>query len=207
MEIDNNFDDTNLDMVTDTEDDIGDLDMKWLDDIEQHHHDYAKFYKDDVFNVKFVFIYTDVNKDIKYVSSKHIDLETKNVCTQNELANIIYNNNQINKKKYRLLKCYLYNLDIEPDDLQDFIHNKKKQSISLYDTPFFRLIDVARNIVIHPTISQFQKMNALYLIMVERDVVDGTFYGSTPHTSESRTRKIKRVRFHPDIKQTRKRSY
>jgi hypothetical protein len=106
-----------------------------------------------------------------------------------------------------MLKCYLYNLDIEPDDLKDFIRNKNKHHVSPSNTPFFQIIDVARNITIQPTISQFQNMNALYIIMGERDVIDGKRHGNTPHTHEGKTRKVKRVRFHPDIKQTRKRSY
>lgn len=207
MEVDNIFDETNLDVVSDNENDFVDLDMKWLDDVEQHNRDYGKFYKDDVFNIKVVFIYTDVNKNIEYVSTKNVDLENKNAFTQDELVNVIHRSNQINRKKYRLLKCYLYNLDIEPDDLQEFIRNKNKYDTSNVDIPFFQLIDVARNIVIQPTISQFQKMNTLYLIMGERDVMDGKRHGNSPHAQEGKTRKIKRVRFHPDVKQTRKRSY
>ena len=207
MDVDNIFDDTNLDMISDTENDIGGLDMKWLDDIEHHNREYGKFYKDDVFNIKIVFIYTDANKNIEYVSSKHVDLENKNIFTQNELVNVIHSINHFNKKRYRLLKCYLYNLDIEPDELQNFIRSKYEQNAVSQDTPFFHTIDVARNIVIQPTISQFQKMNTIYLIMSERDVIDGKRHGNTSHTNEGKTRKIKRVRFHPDVKQTRKRTY
>lgn len=207
MEVDNISNEEDLDMVSDYENDFDNLDIKWLDDVEQHNREYGKFYKDDIFNIKIVFIYTDVNKNIEYVSSKNVDLENKNIFTQNELVSVIHTNNQINKKRYRLLKCYLYNLDIEPDDLKDFIRNNNKYDVSKMDTPFFHLIDVARNIVIQPTISQFQKMNTLYLVMGERDVIDGKRHGNTPHTQEGKTRKVKRVRFHPDIKQTRKRSY
>ena len=207
MDVDNIFDDTNLDMISDTENDIGGPDMKWLDDLEHHNREYGKFYKDDVFNIKVVFIYTDANKNIEYVSSKHVDLENKNIFTQNELVNVIHSINHFNKKRYRLLKCYLYNLDIEPDELQNFIRSKYEQNAVSQDTPFFHTIDVARNIVIQPTISQFQKMNTIYLIMSERYVIDGKRHGNTSHTNEGKTRKIKRVRFHPDVKQTRKRTY
>ena len=207
MEVDNISNEEDLDMVSDYENDVDNLDVKWLDDVEQHNREYGKFYKDDIFSIKIVFIYTDVNKNIEHVSSKNVDLENKNIFTQNELVSVIHTNNQINKKRYRLLKCYLYNLDIEPDDLKDFIRNNNKYDVSKTDTPFFHLIDVARNIVIYPTISQFQKMNTLYLVMGERDVIDGKRYGNTAHTQEGKTRKVKRVRFHPDVKQTRKRSY
>ena len=74
--------------------------MKWLDDVEEHNREYGKFYKDDIFNIKVVFIYTDVNKNIEYVSSKNVDLENKNIFTQNELVSVIHTNNQINKKDF-----------------------------------------------------------------------------------------------------------
>ena len=141
------------------------------------------------------------------MSSKDVDLENKNIFTQNELVNVIHNINNVNKKRYRLLKCYLYNLDIEPDELQNFIRNTNTQNTNSQDTPFFHMVDVARNIIIQPTISQFQNMNTIYLIMGERNVIDGKRHGNTSHTNEGKTRKIKRVMFHPDVKQTRKRTY
>ena len=193
MEVNNISDEIGLDLVSDNESEFDNLDMKWLDDVEEHNREYGKFYKDDIFNIKVVFIYTDVNKNIEYVSSKNVDLENKNIFTQNELVSVIHTNNQINKKRFRLLKCYLYNLDIEPDDLKDFIRNNNKYNVSKADTPFFHLIDVARNIIIQPTISQFQKMNTLYLVMGERDVIDGKRHGNRPHTQEGKTRKVKRV--------------
>ena len=106
MEVNNISDEIGLDLVSDNESDFDNLDMKWLDDLEEHNREYGKFYKDDVFNIKVVFIYTDVNKNIECVSSKNVDLENKNAFTQDELVNIIHRSNQINKKKYRLLKCY-----------------------------------------------------------------------------------------------------
>ena len=206
MEVNNISDEIGLDLVSDNESEFDNLEYRgqmMLKNIIVNMESFIKM----IFSISKLFIYTDVNKNIEYVSSKNVDLENKNIFTQNELVSVIHTNNQINKKRFRLLKCYLYNLDIEPDDLKDFIRNNNKYNVSKADTPFFHLIDVARNIIIQPTISQFQKMNTLYLVMGERDVIDGKRHGNSPHTQEGKTRKVKRVRFHPDVKQTRKRSY
>lgn len=208
MEIEQ-FNDTELDMTSDIEDENnnGDLDMNWITDIEQHNDEYGKFYKDDIFTLKVVFIYTNFDKDIEHVSSSNIDLETKNILTHAELANIIYTKNKINNTRYRLLRCYLYNIDIDPDDLKQFIQKQQNYEQTTLETlPFFNKVDTARNILINPTISQFHKMNTLYLIMGEREPTNGKRHNNA-NTNETRTRKIKRVRFHPDVKHTRRRLY
>ena len=204
MEVIDTYRPPTLDMDIDTVSDIDDdtdtepvqLDMKWLSDIEQHNNDYGKFYKDDVFTMNVVFIHANCDKNIEHVSSMKVDLENKNIFTQHELANIIQTKNKVNKTKYRLISAYLYNIDIEPDDLLDFI----KKHTNPASEQFFNKLDLARDIIIHPTIAQFHKMNTLYLIMGERRERD-------TKANEGRTRKIKRVTFHPDIKQTRKRMY
>jgi hypothetical protein len=110
------FDDTSIDCA--------DLDNKWLDDIEKDNIDYAKFYKDDIYDIKVMFVYVDSNNAIYHVSSEHLELETKNTVLQKEIVSIVNDKKKVNKKNYRVFKCYLYNLDIDPDDLHKFIANK-----------------------------------------------------------------------------------
>ena len=82
MEVIDTYRPPTLDMDIDTISDIDDdtdtepvqLDMKWLSDIEQHNNDYGKFYKDDVFTMKVVFIHANFDKNIERVSSMKVDL-------------------------------------------------------------------------------------------------------------------------------------
>lgn len=180
-----------------------DLDTKWITDIEAHNKDYAKFYKDDVYRTQAVFVYIDHDNAITHVSEQAVDLETKNILTQQELASLVNDKNRVGKKKYRLVKCYLYNIDIDPEDLRAFIRETGTGTGTITNR-FFRQLDLAHDAIIYPTISQFQNLNTVYLFMREKNTDMPTGDGTRP---ENNTRKIKRVSFHPDIKHTRRRGY
>jgi hypothetical protein len=184
------FDDTSIDCA--------DLDNKWLDDIEKDNIDYAKFYKDDIYDIKVMFVYVDSNNAIYHVSSEHLELETKNTILQKEIVSIVNDKKKMNKKNYRVFKCYLYNLDIDPDDLHKFIANKYVED---NHSLFFRPVDLAFDVKINPTIAQFHTLNTLYLFMREKpsDKV------SSDTGKRNTTKKVKRVTFQPDLKHTRRR--
>lgn len=184
------FDDTNNDCI--------DLDNKWLDDIEKDNIDYARFYKDDIYDIKVIFVYVDSNNAIYHVSSEYLELETKNIVLQKEIINIVNDKKKVNKKNYRVFKCYLYNIDIEPDDLHKFIANKHNDD---RQSSFFRTIDLAFDIKVNPTIAQFHTLNTLYLFMREKQ----TDTLSDDTNKKNITKKIKRVSFQPDLKHTRRR--
>ena len=175
------------------------LDTKWITDLETHNKDYAKFYKDDVYHIQIVFAYIDHDNVIIHVSEHSVDLETKNILTQQELASLVNDKNRVGKKKYRLVKSYLYNIDIDPEDLRAFIREPE-----LTTDRFFRQLDLAHDAVIYPTIAQFQNLNTIYLFMREKHAEMPT---GDSTKMENNTRKIKRVSFHPDIKHTRRRGY
>lgn len=186
------IDDLNID---DTSNDCIDLDNKWLDEVEKNNIDYANFYKDDIYNIKVIFVYVDNNNTIYHVSSEHLELETKNTVSQKEIVTIVNDKKKINKKNYRIFNCYLYNIDIDPDDLHKLIANQYNQS------SFFRSINLAYDIKINPTIAQFHTINTLYLFMREKP----TDINSDNNSKRNVTRKIKRVTFQPDLKHTRRR--
>ena len=184
--------------LDDTSNDCTDLDNKWLDDIEKDNIDYAKFYKDDIYDMKVVFVYVDSDNAIYHVSSEHIEMETKNTISQKEIITIVNDKKKVNKKNYRVFKCYLYNLDIDPDDLHKFISNKYNEDSY---SPFFIPIDLAFDVKINPTIAQFHTLNTLYLFMKEKpsDIIN------SDTNKKNVTKKVKRVTFHPDLKHTRRR--
>ena len=182
----------------DTTNECTDLDNKWLDDIEKDNIDYAKFYKDDIYDIKVMFVYVDSNNAIYHVSSEHLEMETKNTISQKEIISIVNDKKKVNRKNYRVFKCYLYNLDIDTDDLHKFIANKYvEDSHSL----FFRPVDLAFDVKINPTIAQFHTLNTLYLFMREKP----TDTNNSGSNRKNVTKKVKRVTFHPDLKHTRRR--
>ena len=82
----------------DTSIDCTDLDNKWLDDIEKDNIDYAKFYKDDIYDIKVMFVYVDSNNAIYHVSSEHLEMETKNIISQKEIISIVNDKKKLTEK-------------------------------------------------------------------------------------------------------------
>jgi len=160
------------------EDDIdAPLATDWLEYADSHRKQYQKFYKDDVFAIHLRIIYLDADKNIERVTSNRIDLDEKNKITAHQFSHIVGHNNRLAKKRFRVHKCYLYNMDTDPEDLQKFIGTKPHLSV-------VREVHVRSDAYIQPTISQFQRLNTLYIIFERADDVKST-----------NTRKAKRVSF------------
>lgn len=155
------------------------LTTKWLEEVETYNMTYDSFYKDDVFSIKICKIYVNVNKDIERVSCERVDMEKKNVISDKEFAKLIAESNHHGKKKYRVFRAYLYNMDTDPDDIVKFIKSGEYR-------PLMREVSVNDSLCIKETISQFQKLNMLYIVFKEVN---------TAATNKKATRKAGRVTF------------
>lgn len=155
------------------------LTTKWLEEVEAYNMTYDSFYKDDVFSIKICKIYVNVDKHIERVSCERVDLEKKNVISDKEFAKLISNNNNHGKKKYRVFRAYLYNMDTDPDDLVKFIKSGEYR-------PLVREVSVNESLYIKETISQFQKLNMIYIVFKEIN---------TSSPNKKATRKTGRVTF------------
>ena len=157
-------------MIAEVEDEDTFLQTDWIDEIEKYTKEYSSFYKDDVFSIKIVKIFVSVDKMIHHVSCETMDLYTKNTISREQLTHTIKTSNSGEKKKYKLDKVYLYNIDTEPDHLHKFIESDM-------NGPLIREINFHKNIYIRPTITQFQKLNCLYFLL--RELSDAPNYKVT----------------------------
>lgn len=155
---------TNNDADNDNQssDPISFLKTDWLQEMETYVSEYGSFYIDDVFQIKVAKIFVDLSNTIQHVSCEKIDLENKNVITNKELHFVNRNISKQNNKTYKLGKCYLYNINIDPEKLVSFL---EKDDIIIP----FKEVSLSQDIQISPTIIQFQKLNTLYLFFNEMD--------------------------------------
>jgi hypothetical protein len=165
LELDLNLDlDSNNDNDNQPSDQIGFLKTDWLQEMETYVSEYGSFYIDDVFQIKVAKIFVDLSNTIQHVSCEKIDLENKNVITNKELQFVNRNISKQNNKTYKLGKCYLYNINIDPEKLVSFL---EKDDIIIP----FKEVSLSQDIQISPTIIQFQKLNTLYLFFNEVDYI------------------------------------
>lgn len=179
---------TQLDSDTENQSDPVDfLKTDWLEEMETYVSEYGSFYIDDVFELKIVKTYIDLSNTIQHVSCEKIDLENKNVITNKELKFVNRNISKQNNKTYKLGKCYLYNINIDPEKLVSFL---EKDDIIIP----FKEVSLSQDIHISPTIIQFQKLNTLYL-----------FFNEIDYVAKQQTKKRKKTVIPQTIRKTRKR--
>lgn len=142
-----------------------------MDDTPQQLDDkISKFDKEDVYFIKFFYIYMNAKNEIEKVTEDAFELNDVNKITTTELCAIIERNKIHNGIKYNLLELLKYNATIEPKDVVS----------GDYVTPELVTINnIVNDIHFTPTIMFFQSLNCIYVMLKEKsDVV-----------STSRTRK------------------
>jgi hypothetical protein len=161
--------------VDTSEEEEEDVDTSWIDDFKKDNEKYSEFYTEEVTNITLFFIYIDHKNNIENLSRDLLILDRKNtifrdqliqLIKQNQIQNQIQNNN--NKYKYKLFSLLKYNIDIEPEEIYNFINNKEDYS---FNKRFFIQEKYLNDIIYKNTINIFQDLNSLFFIFKETNPI------------------------------------
>tara|TARA_Y100000768_G_scaffold283811_1_gene218423 strand:+ start:432 stop:914 length:483 start_codon:yes stop_codon:yes gene_type:complete len=133
------------------------MDTKWIEEFEELEETYNIFYFDNISNIKLNLIYVDENNSIEHLKKDNLTLSENNKILQNELIEVIIRGKNLNDKKFTLDKIWLYNITIEPENLDMFIKNTEN-----YD--FLNKITNLNDINIGNTINMFKDLNTLIIM-------------------------------------------
>jgi len=145
-------------------DDNEEMDTSWIDDFKKENDDYSNFYTEEATTITIFFIYIDNTNNIEHLSRDLLVLNTKNTIIREELIHIIKQNQTHNNNKYKLISLLKYNIDIEPEEIYNFINNKDD---SVFNNRFFMIEKYLNNIIYKNTINIFQDLNSLFFIFKE----------------------------------------
>lgn len=148
--------------TSEDEDIIEDIDTSWIDEFKKDNEKYSDFYTEDVSNITIFFIYIDHKNNIENLSRDLMILDKKNTIVREQLIQVI-KQNHININKYKLISLFKYNIDIEPEEIYNFI-NKDDSS---FNNRFFIQEKYLNDIIYKKTINIFQDLNSLFLIFKE----------------------------------------
>ena len=136
------------------------------------------------------FIYVDATLNV--VSSSAAKTETANLITFNDrsilsresVLHIIQSNKKISElpNKFSLSKILLYNIDIEPQNIQVFTNQNRDNDLDV--SPFLKELAFTDDIQIDPSLPIFHPVNCLYFIYQEI---------SLDKKKKNRTKKMKLV--------------
>ena len=132
----------------------------WLTNYIKEEEIFNKFYKKEIDKIKLYFFYIDKNKEIIKVLKRNADI-SGNIIDKNKIVNIINNNNKVLNKKFMLLQILKYNFNIDNNEINKFLKNKKSFN-------FLKKYDVIDDIYWENTIPLFKSLNSLYFIFFEK---------------------------------------
>ena len=169
----------------DAEDNIDD---EWINEYKHEEEKYDIFYKKEVSSIKLFFIYISSSQDkIDKIIKENYKIINKSI-TKKELTEIIKQHasgrahastaastaastsatKADKNKEYILNSIFKYNINLKPDEIEDFINNENEYennymtNISLYEDDAEG--DDFEDILFENTIDFFKDLNAIYII-------------------------------------------
>ena len=135
------------------------IDTEWISDFEKTDKKYETFYKDTVPNINLFFMYVDRNNNLFYIKKEKIKLQ-EGVLNKDLLIQILKENMEYNKKKYRPISLLKYNITIDPVNIDKFI-----ETPGTYN--YLELQNSLQDLKWENTIKTLSDLNSLHVIFFE----------------------------------------
>ena len=137
------------------------LDDEWINNFDKLDKLYKDFYKDDLYYVNLKIIYVNRDNEIDKIKYEVFLMAQKNVIAREEIIEILKNYSSDNETKYTLLSLLRYNINLEPDEVKNYLKNEENK-------PYLSVIKNIDTITFEKTISMFHDLNDLILIFYEK---------------------------------------
>ncbi len=136
------------------------LDITWINDIEDIEKDNDIFYKEKINEITLIFLYIN-NNQVESTKKEYFELQTPGVLSKENLIDLINKNKINNSIKYSLSSLLKFNINIEPEHIKNFVQEddvKTKQDL------FFSKIKNVDDINWNDSINMFEHLNTLYFV-------------------------------------------
>ena len=181
MEIDTDEIDTDeidTDEIDTNEIDTDEIDNTWVTDYKKTEENYNVFYNEKVNTIKIFFMYINTDKTVVNARQEILTLNNDSILRKEQLIHIIKNNQILNNIKYKLFSIVRYNIDLQPDEINNFLSVSISDSNTVSDSNTDKtyinrfLIDKKNidDIYFADTITIFQDLNSLYIIFKEQNI-------------------------------------
>lgn len=143
------------------------------------------YIKEPMSNIMIHYIYINNNNSIEKIISEKENLSLEDdfsILPGNRSIQLIQNHNMNNKKKFKLSESLLYNVDVDSDNIQNYVNDINSVDF-LTVLPFFNVIKIL------PSLFIFHSLNCIFMIYKEIN---------------ERCNQTKRLLIRKDIRQTQK---
>ena len=136
--------------------------MNWSIDIDKIASKNSIFEKKSSKILKTVILYVDKQNNIINVSKDKRNLINDNVVTKDELINLLMENNKYDNVTYNSYRIMKFNINLDIDELEDFIEYNDKNDITTYTDIYNNINDI----IFEKSI--FENLNNLFIILKEK---------------------------------------
>jgi len=143
------------------------IDDSWVSDYKEAESKYNEFYNEQNSHIKVFFMYINTAKTIVNIHQSTLSLNSESTLTKEDLVKIIQAQQIRNNIKYKLFSILRYNIDLQPDEIKDFLQNPVLDTN--YCNRFLIPEKELTDIIFTDTISILQDQNALYIIFIESE--------------------------------------
>lgn len=150
-----------------------DLDISWIKENQRLQNIETNYLREPMENIDLFFIYINPNMYVdKVIRDKcHLSIDCSNNCSRlskENLLKIIQTNKKLSKSnsicKYKFLDILTYNIDLEPEHIQNYTQNENIQESSC---GFLKVLNIIDDISISPSVFIFHKINSIFFLYQE----------------------------------------
>ena len=146
------------------------LDNEWIKDFEKTFKLYEDFYKDDVYFTNIHYIYINNNNIIEQISEDRFIFTSPNLISREEILKILKKNTYYNKKQYTILSILKFAVNLEPDEIKNFLKNSIDNNYNNENNNFLQIIKNIDTIYFEKSINMFHDLNDLFFIFYEKQL-------------------------------------
>lgn len=146
------------------------IEKSWIKNFK--HQD--KKLESSIFDIKLIFLYINKNKELEYIKEGSSYILQSPFFDKKDIIKNIKENSVIHKKNYKLLSLLKFNIDIDTENLEDFLSEN-------HNRDYMSNLTNLDNIEFNKTSKMFNDLNNLFFI----------FYETPTIRSNNTTKKIK----------------
>ena len=155
-----------------------DIQESWLKNFKQQN--YIKN-NEETININFFYIYVNRQNTLEIIRQGPTYILQSNTFDKKDLIQNIKENSYVNKKKYKLLSIMKYNIDVDSNNLEDFLN---KDTYEKY-TQLIKNID---GIEFTKSTKMFNDLNSIFIIYHENAYPSLTKKIKLKHSSNKKTK-------------------
>jgi len=148
-----------------------DLDISWIEEQEKIQNIDKNYFREPMDSINIHIIYINANLYIENIKKETHELTKKErhtVLEKERVLQIIQSKKKTTPySKYKFMDALLYNVDLEPEQIQNYANSKESES-----TYFLKPVRIMEDIIVPQSIFVFHGINALYFFFKEEPRTD-----------------------------------